>query len=111
VQLAVQAAQKLSTQGIQASVVNVYSIKPIDRATVCELSAKVGRVLTLENHTVIGGLGDAVSSELAEEGISVKLKKMGVNDVFAEGASMDYLLKKYKLDVSAIVEGVKAVTG
>ena len=111
VQLAMQAAEKLSTQGIQASVVNVYSIKPIDSPTVCELSAKVGRVLTLENHTVIGGLGDAVSAELAEEGVSVKLKKMGLKDVFSEGASMDYLLKKYKLDLAAIVEEAKAVTG
>ena len=70
----------------------------------------MGRVLTLETPTVIGGLGDAVSAELAEEGVSVKLKKMGLKDVFSEGASIDYLLKKYKLDVSSIVEEAKVVT-
>lgn len=105
---ALRAAQTLAAKGIDASVVNVHTIKPLDEKTVCEVAERCGAVVTAENHSVIGGLGDAIAHSLQEHNVYVAMKRVGVADVFAEGGTMPYLVKKYGLDVEHIVSAAEA---
>jgi transketolase len=99
------AARELEQHGVAVSVVNVPVIKPLDAATVLEVSAAARVVLTAENHLVTGGLGSAVAEVLAESGIGRPLSRIGLRDTFAEGArSGPYLFARYGLSGQAIVE-------
>ena len=101
---ALAAADLLSQHGIPATVVNVPVIKPLDDATI--VSAARGRqlVITAENHTVIGGLGSAVAEVLAEAGLGVPLRRVGIADVFAESGSREFLFSRYGLGTQDIVD-------
>ncbi len=101
-----QAAELLAADGIDAMVVNIHTIKPIDRELVVAAAKKTGKVVTVEEHSVIGGLGSAVCEVLAEE-YPVKVKRIGVQDVFGESGPALELLKKYRLDGQGIYEQVK----
>lgn len=101
-----QAAEMLAADGIDAMVVNIHTIKPIDRELVVAAAKKTGKVVTVEEHSVIGGLGSAVCEVLAEE-YPVKVKRIGVQDVFGESGPAVELLKKYRLDGQGIYEQVK----
>lgn len=101
-----QAAEMLAADGIDAMVVNIHTIKPIDRDLVVAAAKKTGKVVTVEEHSVIGGLGSAVCEVLAEE-YPVKVKRIGVQDVFGESGPAVELLKKYRLDGQGIYEQVK----
>lgn len=101
-----QAAEMLAADGIDAMVVNIHTIKPIDRELVAAAAKKTGKVVTVEEHSVIGGLGSAVCEVLAEE-YPVKVKRIGVQDVFGESGPAVELLKKYRLDGQGIYEQVK----
>jgi transketolase len=103
-----KASEALKGEGIDAEVINVHTIKPIDRETVVNSARKTGAVVTCENHNVIGGLKSAVAEVLIED-CPVPLKAIGVQDHFGEVAKMDYLKKKYHMTVEDIVEAVKAV--
>lgn len=99
------AAKELGRHGVGVSVVNVPVIKPLDAATIVEVSAAAKVVLTAENHTVTGGLGSAVAEVLAESGIGRPLRRIGLGDTFAEGARTGpYLFAKYGLSSQSIVE-------
>jgi transketolase len=99
------AARELEQHGVDVSVVNVPVIKPLDAATVLDVSAAVRVVLTAENHLVTGGLGSAVAEVLAEAGIGRPLRRIGLRDTFAEGArSGPYLFAAYGLSGQAIVQ-------
>lgn len=100
---AMLAADELASQGIDATVVNVHTIKPLDDAAVTEIARRCGAVVTAENHSIIGGLGDAVTHSLQISNVLVPISRVGVADVFAEGASTPYLFEKYGLDAPAIV--------
>lgn len=104
---ALAAADELAADSIDAAVVNVHTIKPIDADTVCRLARECGAVVTAENHSIIGGLGDAVSHALEEHNVHVAMTRVGVSDTFAEGASTPYLLNKYGLDVEHVVAAAK----
>jgi len=104
---ALQAADKLAAQGIDAQVINIHTIKPLDEELILAAAKKTGRIFTVEEHSVIGGLGDAVAAVLAEK-CPTKLTKIGVNDVFGESGPAVALLHKYKLDAEGIVERVVA---
>lgn len=108
VEKAMEAANQLSSVGIEVAVVNIYSLKPIDGETVAKFAETAGFIVTAENHTVNGGLGDAVAAELSARQILVHHKKVALNDEFAEGSSTPYLMKKYGLDTADIVMAVKA---
>ena len=97
------AAQILSESGIETTVVNVHTIKPIDDQKICELVSHCGATITAENHSIIGGLGDAVSKALNEKNISIAVNRVGIKDSFAEGGSTPYLLNKYGLETQDIV--------
>ena len=103
---ALKAAEALAADGIDAEVINIHTIKPLDKELVLNSAKKTGKVVTVEEHSVIGGLGSAVADVLAESGAAV-LKKIGVQDVFGESGTAGQLLHKFKLDAEGITEGVK----
>lgn len=98
-----EAANLLESQGIQASVVNMSTVKPLDEATLNEIAQKTGRIMTVEEHSIIGGLGSAVAEFLAQEG-KVAVHRVGVRDQFGQSGSAQALLKHYKLMPEDIAE-------
>lgn len=104
VSLALAAADELASAGISATVVNMASIKPLDADLVVRLAREHSAVLTVENHSIIGGLGSAVAEVLATSGGARGFGMIGVADVFAEGGSTAYLLDKYGLSSRRIAE-------
>ncbi len=97
---ALEAAESLAEKGVSAEVVNIHTIKPLDEELVRSVAKKCGRVVTCEEHSVIGGLGDAVLSALAVDPVPVR--KVGVNDVFGESGPAVELLAKYGLDAAGV---------
>lgn len=102
-----EAADMLAADGIEAKVVNIHTIKPIDEELVVAAAQETGKVVTVEEHSVIGGLGSAVCDVLSEKA-PTKVMKIGVNDVFGESGPALELIKKYGLDAKSIYEKVKA---
>ncbi len=103
---ALEAAEILATEGISAEVVNVHTIKPLDEETVIASAKKTGKVVTIEEHSIIGGLGSAVAECLAENH-PTKQYRIGVRDTFGESGPALKLLEKYELDAKGIVKQVK----
>ena len=101
VQSALEAAERLATDGISAEVIDMHTIKPIDADLIVESAKKTGRVVTCEEHSVIGGLGSAVCDVLAER-LPVPVRKLGVNDVFGESGPAVDLLHRYGLDADGV---------
>ena len=97
---ALEAADLLAEKGVSSEVINIHTIKPLDEELVRASAAKTGHVVTCEEHSVIGGLGDAVLSTLAANPVPVR--KVGVNDVFGESGPAVDLLAKYGLDAAGI---------
>ena len=94
-------------QGIDAAVINIHTIKPIDAACVTEWAEKCGKVITVEEHSVIGGLGDAVADVLMGK-VNCKFHKIGVNDRFGQSGKAADVLREYGLTADQIAETVKA---
>ena len=107
VQAALEAAETLACRGVSAEVIDMHTVKPIDADLIVASAAKTGRVVTCEEHSVIGGLGDAVLSALAE--CPVPVRKLGVRDVFGESGPAADLLHKYGLDAEGVVREVEAL--
>ena len=103
---ALEAAEKLAADGISAEVINMHTIKPLDEAAVVAAAAKTGKIVTVEEHSVIGGLGSAVCDVVAEKA-PAKVMKIGVNDTFGESGPAVELIKKYGLDADSIYAKVK----
>ena len=102
---ALAAARVLQAAGAVTAVVNVPVIKPLDTATILAIAAASTAVITAENHTIIGGLGSAVAEVLAEAGLGRPLRRIGLQDTFAEGAKdAQYLFTKYGLSTQHIVD-------
>lgn len=104
---AIQAADLLAADGIDAEVINIHTIKPLDEDLVIASAAKTGKVVTVEEHSVIGGLGSAVCDTLSEKA-PAKVLKIGVYDRFGESGPAVDLIKKYELDAESIYKKVKA---
>jgi transketolase len=102
-----EAAEKLAADGIEAKVVNIHTIKPLDEELVVAAARETGKVVTVEEHSVIGGLGSAVCDVLSEKA-PTKVLKIGINDTFGESGPAVELVKKYGLDTESIYEKVKA---
>lgn len=102
-----EVAEKLSAEGIEAKVINIHTIKPLDEDLIVAAAKETGKVVTVEEHSVIGGLGSAVCDALSAK-VPTQVLKIGVNDVFGESGSALELLKKYGLDTDGIYEKVKA---
>ena len=103
---ALEAAEKLAADGIDAKIINIHTIKPLDEELIVAAAKETGKVVTVEEHSVIGGLGSAVCDALAET-CPVPVKKIGVQDVFGESGPAAALLAKYKLDGEGVYEQVK----
>lgn len=105
---ALEAAEVLAARGVSAEVINIHTIKPLDEELVVASASKTGRVVTCEEHSVIGGLGSAVCDVLAEK-CPVPVRKLGVNDVFGESGPAVDLLRKYGLDAVGVERAVDEV--
>lgn len=102
-----EAAEKLAADGIDAKVINIHTIKPLDEELVAAAAVETGKVVTVEEHSVIGGLGSAVCDVICEKA-PARVLKIGINDVFGESGPALELIKKYGLDTDSIYEKVKA---
>ena len=104
---ALEAADRLSADGISAMVINMHTIKPLDKDLVLKAAKKTGKIVTVEEHSVIGGLGGAVCEALCDSE-PVPVKRIGMNDVFGESGPAAALLEKYGLDGKGVYRAVKA---
>ena len=102
-----EAAEMLAKDGVNAKVVNIHTIKPLDEELILEAAKETGKVVTVEEHSVIGGLGSAVCDVLSEK-LPTPVLKIGVMDVFGESGPAKELIKKYGLDAESIYAKVKA---
>lgn len=103
---ALLAAEKLREDGVEAQVIDIHTIKPLDEDMVVAAAAKTGRVFTVEEHSIIGGLGSAVSETLSEQH-PVKVTRIGIRDTFGESGPAAELLHKYGLDAGGIYNTIK----
>ena len=103
---ALEAAKLLAAEGIEISVINVHTIKPIDAECVTKYAEKCGNVVTVEEHSVIGGLGDAVADVLMGK-VCCKFRKIGVNDQFGQSGKAADVLREYGLTADQIAAKVK----
>jgi len=104
---ALKAAEELEKENISVKVINIHTIKPIDKELIIETAKNIRKIITAEDHNIIGGLGSAVAEVLAENGISAKLKRIGLNDIFGESGSTSDLYKKYGFDINGLKNSVK----
>ena len=102
-----KAADMLAAEGIDAQVINIHTIKPLDEEIVLAAAKATGKIFTVEEHSIIGGLGSAVAEVLAEK-CPTKLTRIGVKDVFGESGPAKELLHKYELDTEGVVKQIKA---
>ena len=107
---ALTAAEELAKDGIDAMVINMATIKPLDEELVLEAAKKCGKIITAEEHSVIGGLGEAVCSLLSEK-LPTPVKRIGVNDEFGHSGPATDLLKQFGLSAEHIVEVAKELCG
>lgn len=105
-----KAAEKLQTLGINARVVEVHTIKPLDEDTVVEAARATGAVVTVEDHTIYGGLGSAVAEILGEK-CPVKMRRIGIKDAFGESGAPELLYKKHGMLVDDIVAAAQNLKG
>jgi transketolase len=99
------AAEKLAQRGIQARVINMSSLKPVDRDAIALAAKETGRIVTVDNHNIYGGLGSAVAEVIAEEA-PARLKRIGVRDLFGKSGTNDQMMKRFELRVEDIEQGV-----
>lgn len=107
---AVKAAKALEAEGIRAEVINIHTIKPLDEELILASAKKTGRVVTVEEHNIIGGLGEAVSAVLSEK-CPTPVTRIGVNDVFGHSGPAVDLLKEFGLSAEHIAEVVREKLG
>ena len=106
---AMQAAEALRDMGINARVINMCTVKPLDTELVLKAARECGKIVTAEEHNIIGGLGEAVCAVVAESGIPCRVKRVGVNDVFGRSGPAVQLLKEFGLSAENIVNTVRAL--
>ena len=109
VSAALEATEKLSADGVDAEVINIHTIKPLDEEIIVESAKKTGKVVTVEEHSVIGGLGSAVCDALSAK-LPTPVTKLGVNDVYGHSGPAVELLKEFGLDGEGIYNSIKKIT-
>ena len=98
-----KAKEILKENGLDVRVIDIHTIKPIDKELIVKCAKETKRIITVEDHNIIGGLGTAVSDVLSEE-YPAKVEKMGMPDCFGRSGKADELLRYYKIDSTAIVD-------
>ena len=106
---ALEAAKLLESEGIDAKIINIHTIKPLDKELVVKAAKETGKVVTIEEHSIIGGLGGAVLEALGEDPVPVK--RIGINDTFGESGPAAKLVEKYGLDGKSVADAVKQFLG
>lgn len=107
---AIEAGKRLAAEGISTRVINMATIKPLDTELVLRAARECGKIVTVEEHNIIGGLGEAVCAALAE-GCPVPVRRVGVNDVFGHSGPAAELLKEFGLTADHIVEAARTLAG
>jgi Transketolase, C-terminal subunit len=105
---AAEAADKLQKEGISARVLDMHTIKPVDKEAIIKAANETGAIITAEEHSIIGGLGSAVAEVLSEEA-PARLKRIGVNDIFGQSGQPDELMELYGLTADRIVSEAKQI--
>lgn len=108
VQVSLEAQQKLKAEGINVRVINLHTIKPIDTEIILKAAKETGKIVTVEEHNVVGGLGSAVSEVICENHPSL-VKKIGINDIFGQSGKPEELFKEYGLTSDKIVKTIKSI--
>jgi transketolase len=109
---AMRAVQALRKRGASIRHMHISTLKPFDDASVRDVIAESRHgVITMENHTIIGGLGSIIAEQMAEAGIAKRLSRIGLRDTFSHGASMQYLLKEHGMDALSLIHQVETMTG
>jgi transketolase len=108
---ALRVVRFLEANGVDAALVHVPVIKPLDAETVVTWCARSGRAVVAENHTVVGGLGSAVAEALVEAGATCRLRRVGVPDTFAIAASVPYLFERYGLSAAHVLDAAYDLLG
>lgn len=103
---AMEAAEMLEKEGVSAEIINIHTIKPIDEDIIIKSAKKTGKIITMEEHSTINGLGSAVCDVICEK-YPIRVKKLGIDDVFGESGSAAVLMEKYRLDGKGVYEQVK----
>jgi transketolase len=106
---AIEAAEMLAVNGVSVRVVDMYSIKPIDKELILRCASETGAIVTAEEHNIFGGLGGAVSEALAWGGAGVPTEFVGIQDTFTESAPYKELLAKYGVDANGVAAGIEKV--
>lgn len=107
---AMEAAEKLAAEGIEARVIDMHTIKPLDEEAVLRAAKEIGKIVTIEEHSIIGGLGSAVAEVLAEQ-YPAKIKRVGIYDRYTESGPAEALIHHYGLDGEGVYNAVKAFLG
>jgi len=109
---AMRAVQVLQKRGLSVQHMHVSTLKPFNDQTVMDAIARSKHgVITMENHTIVGGLGSIIAEQMAERGMDKKLVRIGLRDIYAHGASKNYLLKKYRMDAMALISAAEGLAG
>ena len=103
---AIEAGKLLEEKGIDARIINIHTIKPLDEELICKAAAETGKIITVEEHSVIGGLGDAVCAAVCENGLNCKVVKMGVHDEFGHSGPGGDLITEFGLRAANILDEV-----
>lgn len=106
---ALEAAELMESRGVSVRVVDMYSIKPIDRDLILKCAKETGAIVTAEEHNIYGGLGSAVSEVLAWGGAAAPTEFVGIRDTFTESGPYNELLAKYGVDANGVIEGIQKV--
>jgi len=104
-----ESADELNAQGIKTTVINMHTIKPLDTDAVLTAARSSGALLTAEEHSIIGGLGGAVSETLAEAGLGIKFKRLGVPDIYSVIGYPEDLYARYGIDKNGIKNSVEKI--
>jgi transketolase len=109
---AMRAVQVLRKRGLSVQHLHISTLKPFhDEAVMQAIARSKHGVITMENHTIVGGLGSIIAEQMAEREIGKKLVRIGLRDTFAHGASKRYLLRKHRMDAMALIEEAEVLTG
>ena len=106
---AIEAAERFAAKGVSVRVVDMYSVKPIDKELILRCAAETGAIVTAEEHTIYGGLGGAVSEVLAWGGAAAPTEFVGLQDTFTESGKYADLLHKYGVDADGVAAGIERV--
>ena len=111
VKAAMDAADELNAEGVKIKIINMHTIKPLDTAAVLDSARSSGALLTAEEHSIIGGLGGAVSETLAEAGLGMKFKRLGIPDIYSAIGDPQDLYARYGINKQGIKESVRNIIG